>query len=38
MAERTNTPHKIAEVLRAIIGKTEKKYFTSANFVLKYLR
>jgi 2-C-methyl-D-erythritol 4-phosphate cytidylyltransferase len=30
MAERTDTPHKIAEVLRAIIGKTEKKYFTSA--------
>ena len=30
MAERTDTPHKIAEVLRAIAGKTDKKYFTSA--------
>ena len=30
MAERTDKPHKIAEVLRAIAGKTEKKYFTSA--------
>ena len=30
MAERTDTPHKIAEVLRAFIGKSEKKYFTSA--------
>lgn len=30
MAERTDTPHKIAEVLRAIAGKTDKKYYTSA--------
>ena len=30
MAERTDTPHKIAEMLRAVIGKTEKKYYTSA--------
>ena len=30
MAERQDKPHKIAEVLRAVIGKTEKKYFTSA--------
>lgn len=30
MAERHDKPHKIAEVLRAIIGKTEKKYYTSA--------
>ena len=30
MAERTDKSHKIAEVLRAIIGKTEKKYYTSA--------
>ena len=30
MAERQDTPHKIAEVLRAIIGKTDKKYYTSA--------
>ncbi len=30
MAERKDAPHKIAEVLRAIAGKTEKKYFTSA--------
>lgn len=30
MAERQDKPHKIAEVLRAIIGKTEKKYYTSA--------
>ena len=30
MAERQDTPHKIAEVLRAIAGKTEKKYYTSA--------
>ena len=30
MAERTDMPHKIAEVIRAIAGKTEKKYFTSA--------
>lgn len=29
MAERTDTPHKIAEVLRAFIGKNNKKYFTS---------
>ncbi len=30
MSERTDTPHKIAEVFRAISGKKEKKYFTSA--------
>lgn len=30
MAERQDKPHKVAEVLRAIIGKTEKKYYTSA--------
>ncbi len=30
MAERTDMPHKIAEVLRAVAGKSEKKYFTSA--------
>ena len=30
MAERNDVPHKIAEVLRAVAGKTEKKYFTSA--------
>lgn len=30
MAERTDMPHKIAEVIRAVAGKTEKKYFTSA--------
>lgn len=30
MAERTDTPHKIAEVLRALVGKGEKKHFTSA--------
>ena len=30
MAERTDTTHKIADVLRAFIGKTDKKYFTSA--------
>ncbi|MBP3376291.1 MAG: 2-C-methyl-D-erythritol 4-phosphate cytidylyltransferase [Clostridia bacterium] len=30
MAVRTDTPHKIAEVLRAIAGKTDKKYYTSA--------
>ena len=30
MSERTDKPHKIAEVLRAIIGKTDKKYYTSA--------
>ena len=30
MAERQDKPHKIAEVLRTIIGKTEKKYYTSA--------
>lgn len=30
MSERTDTPHKIAEVLRAIAGKKDKKYFTSA--------
>ncbi len=30
MSERTDTPHKIAEVFRAIAGKKDKKYFTSA--------
>lgn len=30
MAERTDMPHKIAEIIRAVAGKTEKKYFTSA--------
>lgn len=30
MSERQDVPHKIAEVFRAIIGKTDKKYFTSA--------
>lgn len=30
MTERTDTPHKIAEALRALIGKTDKKYYTSA--------
>ena len=30
MSERTDTPHKIAEVIRAIAGKMDKKYFTSA--------
>lgn len=30
MAERQDTPHKIADVLRAFIGKTDKKYYTSA--------
>ena len=30
MSERNDTPHKIAEVLRAIAGKKDKKYFTSA--------
>ena len=30
MPERKDTPHKVAEVLRAIIGKTAKKYYTSA--------
>ena len=30
MAERNDFPHKIAEVLRAAIGKSEKKYYTSA--------
>ena len=30
MSERQDIPHKIAEALRAIAGKTEKKYFTSA--------
>ena len=29
MAERNDVPHKIAEVLRAVAGKTDKKYFTS---------
>ena len=30
MAERQDKPHKVAEVLRAVIGKTEKKHYTSA--------
>ena len=30
MSERQDIPHKIAEALRAIAGKTEKKHFTSA--------
>ncbi len=30
MAERNDISHKIAEVIRAAVGKTEKKYFTSA--------
>ena len=30
MSERQDKPHKIAELLRAIIGKTESKYYTSA--------
>ncbi len=30
MAERKDIPHKIAEVLRAVAGKSEKKYYTSA--------
>ncbi len=30
MAERKDTAHKIAEVLRATTGKTGKKYYTSA--------
>lgn len=30
MAERQDKPHKIAEVLRAIVGKTDKKHYTSA--------
>ena len=30
MAERNNLPHNVAEVLRAFIGKTDKKYYTSA--------
>ena len=30
MVERNDTPHKIAELLRAFVGKTEKKYYTSA--------
>ena len=30
MAERNDFPHKVAEVLRAVAGKTDKKYFTSA--------
>lgn len=30
MSERSDIPHKIAEVLRAVAGKTEKKYYTSA--------
>lgn len=30
MSQRQDLPHKIAEALRAIIGKTDKKYYTSA--------
>ncbi len=30
MSERKDIPHKIAEVFRAIAGKTDKKYYTSA--------
>ena len=30
MPERQDNPHKIAEIFRAIIGKPEKKHFTSA--------
>ena len=30
MAERNDMSHKVAEVLRAFIGKGQKKYFTSA--------
>jgi 2-C-methyl-D-erythritol 4-phosphate cytidylyltransferase len=30
MSERKDIPHKIAEVFRAILGKTDKKYYTSA--------
>ena len=30
MAERNDTAHKVAEVLRAAAGKTGKKYYTSA--------
>ena len=30
MTERQDKPHKVAEVLRAVIGKTDKKHFTSA--------
>ena len=30
MAERTDIPHKVAEILRAVAGKTDKKYYTSA--------
>ena len=30
MTERQDKPHKVAEVLRAVIGKAEKKHFTSA--------
>lgn len=30
MSERQDVPHKIAEILRAITGKTDKKYYTSA--------
>ena len=30
MAERQDKPHKLAEVIRAAIGKTDKKYYTSA--------
>lgn len=30
MAERNDIPHKVAEVLRAFSGKTDKKYYTSA--------
>ncbi len=30
MSERNDIPHKLAEVIRAAIGKTEKKHYTSA--------
>ena len=30
MAQRDDAPHKIAELLRTVIGKNKKKYFTSA--------
>ncbi len=30
MADKNNLAHKVAEVLRAVSGKTDKKYYTSA--------
>lgn len=30
MSERQDVPHKVAELLRTIIGKTDKKHYTSA--------